>query len=58
MAANINRFVPPERRLETTRLAKLVSRVHVNLYGVCDMGGLTYGSGLYVDAGSLFNHSW
>jgi hypothetical protein len=57
MAANINRFVPPERRMHPVRLAKLVSRVHTNLYGIVDQAGLQYGSGLYAKAGSLFNHS-
>ena len=57
MAANINRFVPPARRMVPDRLAKLVSRVHTNLYGVVDQAGLQYGSGLYSRAGSLFNHS-
>ena len=44
MAANINRFVPPARRMAPERLAKLVSRVHTNLYGVVDQAGLQYGS--------------
>ena len=57
MASQVNRFVPPERRMETARLARLVSNVHTNLYGIVDQAGLQYGSGLYPRAGSLFNHS-
>ena len=57
MAAQINRFVPPEVRMEPLRLARLVSRVSANLYGVVDQAGLAFGSGLYPRAGALFNHS-
>ena len=57
MADQINRFVPPEVRMERVRLAKLVDRVHTNLYAVQNQAGLQFGSALYPDAGSLFNHS-
>ena len=57
MSSSINRFVPPEVRMEAGRLARLASRVHANLYGVGDIGGVQFGSGLYAQAGSLFNHS-
>ena len=57
MADQINRFVPPGKRMERRRLARLVSRVHVNLYAVSDCAGLHYGSGLYPEAGALVNHS-
>ena len=43
--------------MEPGRLARLVSRVHTNLYGIVDQAGLQFGSGLYARAGSLFNHS-
>lgn len=56
MAVNINRFVPPEVRMEPSRLARLANAVHTNLYGVCDMGGVQFGSGLYAFAGAHFNH--
>lgn len=57
MAGSINRFVPPAVRLEPGRLARLASRVHANLYAVGDVGGVQFGSGLYAQAGSFFNHS-
>ena len=48
MADQINRFVPPEVRMERVRLAKLVDRVHANLYAVQDQAGLQFGSALYL----------
>ena len=57
VAGQINKLVPPDVRLEPTRLAKLVSRVHTNLFAVSDMAGIQYGSALYAKAGTIFNHS-
>ena len=57
VAAQINKLVPPEARMEPTRLAQLVSRVHTNLHAIADMAGVQYGSGLYPRYGHLINHS-
>lgn len=56
MAEQVNRFVPPEKRMERVRLARLISRVHANAYGIVDHSGRQLGTGLYARAG-LFNHS-
>jgi hypothetical protein len=57
MAMQINKMVPAEVRMESGRLARLVSRVHTNLHAVSDMAGVQYGSALYPSVGMLFNHS-
>ena len=57
MAAQINKIVPAGMRMESGRLARLVSRVHTNLHAVADMAGVQYGSALYPRYGSLLNHS-
>ena len=43
LTLTLTRFVPPGKRMERRRLARLVSRVHVNLYAVSDCAGLHYG---------------
>ena len=57
VASQINKLVPPPVRLEPVRLAKLVSRVHTNLFAVSDCAGIQYGSALYAKAGTILNHS-
>ena len=57
VAAQLIKLVPAAARLDPTRLARLVSRVHTNLFAVTDMAGVQYGSALYSRAGASFNHS-
>lgn len=56
MAAKVNRFVPPEVRMAAGRLARIISRVHSNLFALSDLAGSQLGSGLFA-RGSRFNHS-
>ena len=56
-AEGILQMVRISARLEVTRVARLVDRVHTNAFAVSDPAGVTYGTGLYVRAGSYFNHS-
>ena len=50
-------LLPPTMRMERTRVARLIDRVHTNAFAVADPTGLVRGTGLYVKAGSWFNHS-
>lgn len=43
--------------LDSIRVARLIDRVHVSAFAIGDPAGVAYGTGLYVEAGSLFNHS-
>ncbi|KAJ1490255.1 hypothetical protein T484DRAFT_1777823, partial [Baffinella frigidus] len=56
MAGAVNRFVPPNVRLEQTRLAALISRTQRNMHAVVNLAGNALGHGLYPQA-SFFNHA-
>lgn len=57
-AEAVNRFLPESARLDRTRVARLIDRVHTNAFAVVgDPAGSACGTALYARAGSLFNHS-
>ena len=57
-AEGINRMLPRSVRMDTSRVARLIDRVHTNAFAIVSgPDGAAAGTGLYVRAGSLFNHS-
>ena len=50
-------LLPPSLRTDRERCARLIDRVHTNAFAVSDPAGVVRGTGLYVQAGSWFNHS-
>ena len=56
-AASIEAFARRNERLGGDRLARLIDRVHTSAFAMCDPSGTVRGTGLYVRAGSYFNHS-
>ena len=56
-ADGLRQFLPPALHFDRARVARLIDRVHTNAFAVGDPAGETRGTGLYIDAGSYFNHS-
>lgn len=57
MARGLISLMPMSQRMECERVARVIERVHTNAFAVSDCAGSSFGTGLYVRAGSLFNHS-